>query len=68
MMKAVWSRKFNFVELFAAFAELDEDKLSRRTLIWQLQQTFGGDLLVLSSSVIANVIALVAVPRRLSNL
>ena len=51
------SKMWNDVELFALYTDLNGNKLSRRTLIRQLQQTFGSDLLVLSSTGIADIIA-----------
>ncbi|KAJ4944771.1 hypothetical protein JOQ06_013311 [Pogonophryne albipinna] len=51
------SNMWNSVELFALYTDLHGDKLSRRTLIRQLQQTFGSDLLVLSSPGTADIIA-----------
>lgn len=57
MMMADHSRMWNSVELFTPYKELKGEKLTqRRALISQLQQTFGDDLLVLSSPGIANIV------------
>ncbi len=56
-MKADRSRMWNSVELFALYTDLNEDKLSRRSLIRQLQQTFGRDILVISAPGISDIIA-----------
>ena len=45
------------VELFEAYREVGGLELSRRTLVCELQETFGNELLVLSSPGIANIVA-----------
>jgi hypothetical protein len=47
---------WNSVELFEAYREVCGLALSRRTLVCELQEIFGNELLVLSSHGIANII------------
>ncbi|KAG0720783.1 hypothetical protein GWK47_047752 [Chionoecetes opilio] len=56
-MTADRSRMWNSIELLAPDTELNGDRLSRRTLIQKLQQTFDSELIVLSSPGIADIIA-----------
>lgn len=57
MVESDRSRIWNSVELQATYSGFAGTKLSRRALIGKLQDTFGDDLLVLSSPGIANIIA-----------
>ena len=57
MIRVERSRMWNSVELFSAYTNLLGNKLTRKTLILQIQEEFGDDLIILSSPGIADIIA-----------